>query len=111
VRRGRAAVVHVILLATAIGLLYDGVMAGTPRFWPLVVFASIVPWLPLPGRPREKDALLLPVALLATTVLAHAVFFGEDRYHVVVTPVLCLLAAAALRPSSLTTNARTPPGG
>jgi hypothetical protein len=30
-------------------------------------------------------------------VLAHAVFFGEDRYHMVATPVLCLLAAAALR--------------
>jgi hypothetical protein len=41
--------------------------------------------------------LLLPVALLATTIATHAVFFGEDRYHVVVTPVLALLAAAALR--------------
>jgi len=39
----------------------------------------------------------LPIALLATTLVTHAVFFGEDRYHVVVTPVLALLAAAALR--------------
>jgi hypothetical protein len=35
--------------------------------------------------------------LLATTVLMHAVFFGEDRYHMVVTPIFCMLAAAALR--------------
>jgi len=42
--------------------------------------------------------MLLGVSLLATTLFTHAVFFGEDRYHVVVTPVLALLAAAALRP-------------
>jgi len=37
------------------------------------------------------------VSLLATTILTHAVFFGEDRYHVVVTPILAILAAGALR--------------
>jgi hypothetical protein len=42
---------------------------------------------------------LLGVALLATTAITHAVFFGEDRYHVVVTPVFAMLAAAALRPA------------
>ena len=68
-----------------------------PSFWPLALFIAVVPWLPLPGRPALPPALLLPVALLATTLVTHAVFFGEDRYHVVVTPVLALLAAAALR--------------
>jgi hypothetical protein len=34
---------------------------------------------------------------LLGTVVTHAVFFGEDRYHVVVTPMLCILAAGALR--------------
>jgi hypothetical protein len=29
--------------------------------------------------------------------LTHAGFFGEDRYHVVIAPALCLLAAYALR--------------
>ena len=47
--------------------------------------------------PRSPSALALCIALVATTALTHAVFFGEDRYHIVVTPVLCLLAAAALR--------------
>jgi hypothetical protein len=66
-------------------------------FWPLAVLVAIVPWLPIPGRPPFPPALLLPIALLGTTIATHAVFFGEDRYHIVVSPVLCLLAAAALR--------------
>jgi hypothetical protein len=34
---------------------------------------------------------------MATTALTHAVFFGEDRYHMVIVPVFCMLGAAALR--------------
>ncbi|KYF64069.1 hypothetical protein BE04_22975, partial [Sorangium cellulosum] len=34
---------------------------------------------------------------VASVALTHAVFFGEDRYHMVVTPALCILAACALR--------------
>jgi len=71
--------------------------------WPLAIFAATVPWLPLPGRPAAPPALLFAVALLATTIATHAVFFGEDRYHIVITPVFALLAAAALRsPESVT---------
>ena len=32
---------------------------------------------------------------LGATLVTHAVFFGEDRYHIVVMPLLCLLAARA----------------
>lgn len=71
--------------------------ADTPTFWPLVLVVCALAVLPLPGRPAAPPALLLPVVLLATTALTHAVFFGEDRYHMVVTPALCLLAAAVLR--------------
>jgi hypothetical protein len=39
-------------------------------------------------------------------VVTHAVFFGEDRYHMVVTPVLCILAAGAFRRSSGSATAR-----
>ncbi len=84
-----------LALAGLLGVL--ALMSDSPAFWPLAVFAATVPWLPLPGRPPAPRSLLLPVALLATTVVAHAVFFGEDRYHIVVTPVLALLAAASLR--------------
>jgi hypothetical protein len=98
-RRGRAAVVQGALLGGLLLLMAMGFLADAPTFWPLVLVASIVPWLPLPGAPEWPWALRLPVALLATTALTHVVFFGEDRYHVVVTPVLALLAAGAFRPS------------
>lgn len=71
--------------------------ADTPTFWPIVLAACAIAALPLPGRPETGPALLLPVVLVATTALTHAVFFGDDRYHMVVTPALCLFAAAAFR--------------
>jgi 4-amino-4-deoxy-L-arabinose transferase-like glycosyltransferase len=95
--RGTATQAALLSIAVALGLL--GLSSDSPVFWPLAVFAATVPWLPLPGRPGSPPALLLGVALLATTAITHAVFFGEDRYHIVVTPVLALLAAAALRPA------------
>ena len=52
-----------------------------------------------PGAASFPAALRLPLALLGTTVVTHAVFFGEDRYHMVVVPVFCMLGAAALRSS------------
>ena len=78
--------------------------ADAPTFWPLVLVIGALALLPLPGRPAAKTALLLPIVLLATTALTHAVFFGEDRYHMVVTPALCLLAAAVLRPARVTSE-------
>jgi 4-amino-4-deoxy-L-arabinose transferase-like glycosyltransferase len=98
-RRRAGVVVQGGLLVVVLGLVYVA-CSGTPTFWPLVVLTSIVPWLPLPGRAPWPAALKLPVALLGTTVVTHAVFFGEDRYHLVVTPVLCILSAAAFRRES-----------
>jgi 4-amino-4-deoxy-L-arabinose transferase-like glycosyltransferase len=102
--RGAALATHGALLAVAAALAAFAAAGDTPHFWPIALFVSVVPWLPLPGRPAMPPALVLPVSLLATTLLTHAVFFGEDRYHVVVTPVLALLAAAALRPASRSTK-------
>jgi hypothetical protein len=84
-------------LALAWALLVYAACLHDPTFWPLVLFASLVPWLPLRGAAESPVALRLGVALLATTVLMHAAFFGEDRYHMVVTPIFCILAAGALR--------------
>ena len=52
--------------------------------------------------PLGRAAKLGPVTRWAIfcvfgTLLTHAVFFGEDRYHIVVTPLLGLLAAGAFR--------------
>ena len=52
---------------------------------------------PARGRSLAGRAKAAPVALLGTTVITVAVFFGEDRYHLVATPVLCMLAAACWR--------------
>ena len=68
-------------------------------FWPLALFVCIVPWLPLPGAPKTTPAMHLCVALFGTTALTHAVFFGEDRYHMVVIPTMAILAAGMLRPA------------
>jgi hypothetical protein len=96
-RRGRAAAVQGAALAGALLLFVIALSSNSPSFWPLAVFAATIPWLPLPGRPATGQALIMSTSLLATTIVTHAVFFGEDRYHVVVTPALALLAAAALR--------------
>ena len=82
-----------VVLALA-GLAVSG---DAPHFYPLVLAGAILPWLPLPGRAPLPDALALGLALVGTTIVTHAVFFGEDRYHVVLTPIFCIMAAAAFR--------------
>jgi hypothetical protein len=96
-RRPRGSIAQSATLGVAAALVALAFAADTPVFWPIAVFVAVVPWLPFSGRPDVPPALLLGIALLATTVVTHAVFFGEDRYHVVVTPVLAFLAAGALR--------------
>ena len=96
----KARITQALVALVAAGLVAWGFTAGTPIFWPLAVFLSVVPWLPLPGRPPLPPGLAMALSLLATTALAHAVFFGEDRYHLVATPVLCLFASAMVRKSA-----------
>lgn len=67
-----------------------------PFFW-LPTLIPVFALLPLPGRPHHGGVGRYAFGLLFSTTLVHAVFFGDDRYHLVVTPVLCLLAAAAFR--------------
>jgi 4-amino-4-deoxy-L-arabinose transferase-like glycosyltransferase len=67
-------------------------------FYWLPALLPVIAMLPLPGRPSLGPAGRYLMGLLAGTTLTHIVFFGEDRYHLVITPVLCLLAAGALRP-------------
>jgi 4-amino-4-deoxy-L-arabinose transferase-like glycosyltransferase len=67
-------------------------------FYWLPALLPLVALLPLPGRPTLGPAGRYLLGLLAATTFTHCLFFGEDRYHLVVTPVLCLFAAGALRP-------------
>ena len=97
-KRFRGAVAQGALLVAAGALAALAFNAESPVFWPLAVFAAVVPWLPLRGRPELRPAMVLALFFLVTVIVTHAVFFGEDRYHVVVTPVLAMLAAASARP-------------
>lgn len=108
-KRFRPSAAQGALLVAAAGLGALAFTTPSPIFWPLALWAAAVPWLPVPGRPDRRPAIELALGLLGTTIVTHAVFFGEDRYHVVVTPVLAILAAAALRPSRRpTVHAVTP---
>jgi 4-amino-4-deoxy-L-arabinose transferase-like glycosyltransferase len=90
-----------------LGVLFVGigvyaVFSDAHPFYLLAVIAPLIASLELPGRPVPAEAGSFLLALLAGTALTHVIFFGEDRYHLVVTPMLCILAAAALRAPAAT---------
>jgi hypothetical protein len=101
------------LAALSIGIGAYASLADTHPFYLLAVLAPLIAALPMiPGAPAQGPSGYYLLSLLAATALTHVVFFGEDRYHLVVSPVLCILAAAALRIQatvsgpSLSANAR-----
>jgi hypothetical protein len=83
-------------LAAVLLLFADGVMRDAPRIWPLVLAIPVLSALP-PFDRRDKGVVRYLAFCLTTLVVVHAVFFGEDRYQIVLTPALFVLAAAALR--------------
>lgn len=85
--------VQIALLLLVLGLATRCLDPRAPSVWPLGVVACTLPFLPLPGSPKRTGAELAVAGLILTTLLTHAVFFGEDRYHLVVTPALAILAA------------------
>lgn len=97
------------LLLAAVLLAWRGLSLDTHPAWPLAVFIPLVAALPLPGRPRNDGVVGYLAFAILSVVVTHAVFFGEDRYHMVITPALCLLAARALG-GSPTPPSRGPAG-
>jgi 4-amino-4-deoxy-L-arabinose transferase-like glycosyltransferase len=92
----RSLVQPALLLLLALFVAYALDHPEHPLYWAIVVSPLLI-WLPLPERPPQNGVALYLSGLVLATSLTHAVFFGEDRYHVTITPVLCVLAAAALR--------------
>jgi 4-amino-4-deoxy-L-arabinose transferase-like glycosyltransferase len=83
-----------------IGIALFGAYAAANSNHPFYILPALLPLvavLPLPGAPPKSRTELCLLGLLFATSLTHVLFFGEDRYHLVVTPLLCILAAAALR--------------
>ena len=69
-----------------------------PVHW-LVLALPLIALMRLPGAPSQGATGKVLIGLVVATALTHAIFFGEDRYHLVITPVFCILAAAGLRRS------------
>lgn len=101
-RRGRPReqLAQLAALALVAGLALHGVLRDDHPFWPLALAIPLLAALPLPGRPPIGGVLGYLAFAVASVAATHAVFFGEDRYHIVVTPALCILAACALRRSA-----------
>ncbi|MEP7124332.1 MAG: glycosyltransferase family 39 protein [Byssovorax sp.] len=96
-RRARDRLVQLGLLVLMLLLALHGVTDDLHQAWPLAVMIPVVAFLPLPGRPRNGGVIGYLAVAVASVVVTHAVFFGEDRYHMVLTPALAILAACALR--------------
>jgi len=97
-RRARPAFfAQLALVALVLGVAAHAALSDDHPFYLLAVLTPVLAALPIPGRPAQGAAGGYLLSLLAVTALTHVVFFGEDRYHLVVTPLLCMLAAAALR--------------
>jgi 4-amino-4-deoxy-L-arabinose transferase-like glycosyltransferase len=96
-KRIRDRAVQLALLALALFLAAQGIWGELHPAWPLALFIPLVAALPLPGRPWSGGVIGYLAFALGSVALTHAVFFGEDRYHMVITPALCILAACALR--------------
>lgn len=93
----RARLAQLAALAVVLALVAYATQSDTHPFWPLAVSIPLLALLPLPGAPKRGGVVGYLVFAVLSVAATHAVFFGEDRYHVVITPVLCLLAACALR--------------
>jgi hypothetical protein len=94
------------LLALVGALAARGLLSDLHPAWPLAIAIPIVAALPLPGRPANGGVVGYLAFAIASVALTHAIFFGEDRYHMVITPALCVLAACALRRPAVDTEAR-----
>ncbi len=93
--KGLVQATSIVVTVTMAWLLFTN--PDRPPFYLLVVALVLVHWLPLAGRPARhpvRDAL---VGFVGVTALTHVVFFGDDRYHMVVTPVFVMLALGAFR--------------
>ncbi len=93
----RALLVQSGLMLASIGFaLYALSLPESPLYW-LIVLSPLVAFLPLPGAPRLGPVGAYAWGAVLMTSVTHGIFFGDDRYHLTVSPLLCLLAAGALR--------------
>jgi 4-amino-4-deoxy-L-arabinose transferase-like glycosyltransferase len=90
-------IAQALLLALVLGYGAYAALGDQHPFWVLPAFMPLLALLRVPGAPPLDGVLRFLLGLVFVTTLTHAVFFGDDRYHLVVTPAFAILAAAALR--------------
>jgi hypothetical protein len=100
VRDRRGMLVETALRAGVAGCVAYAWYADIPAFWPLALAIVVTGVIPRRSAPELGPVGGVVVASFVLFVLTHAVFFGEDRYHVPLVPMLCLLAAAVFRRSA-----------
>jgi 4-amino-4-deoxy-L-arabinose transferase-like glycosyltransferase len=91
--------VQIGALLFVVGITAAGTLGNERSLWPIAVAIPVLAALPLPGAPPRGGVAGYLAFTVASVLVTHAVFFGEDRYHIVTTPALCILAACALRAS------------
>jgi len=96
------------LLVLLSALIFYGIADDQHPFHWLIVVAPALAFVPLPGRPYLGAVGRVAMAAVLVTAMTHVVFFGEDRYHLFLSPLLCVLAAAALREGERVARAPTP---
>jgi 4-amino-4-deoxy-L-arabinose transferase-like glycosyltransferase len=92
-----------LLVAIVLFVAYALSLPERPLFW-LGVMIPVIGLVRLPGAPPIDNGLRYLLGLLAVTSLTHMIFFGDDRYHLAVSPVFCILAAAAFRKGPATSG-------
>lgn len=97
-RKWRMAVPEVMIGGIVGALVILAWTSQTPIFWPLPIAMLATALIPRPSKPTVGAAGMALVVSLLLVVVTHAVFFGEDRYHVRLIPVFCLFTAAVFRP-------------
>lgn len=96
------------LLVLLSALMFYGIADDEHPFHWLIVLAPALAFAPIPGRPYLGAVGRMAMAAVLATAFTHVVFFGEDRYHLFLSPLLCLLAAAALREGERVARAPAP---
>jgi len=90
-------VVETAIRATLAGLIAYGCIAHGPTFWPLALGIVLTGLVVRPSAPLVGPVGLWIAGTFALFIATHVVFFGQDRYHVRLIPLMCLLAAAVGR--------------
>lgn len=99
VRDAKGFVVETGLRMIVAGFVAYAWSEDQPSFWPLAICIVATGLIPRKSAPALGTAGMALTISFLLFVVTHVIFFGEDRYHVRLIPMMCLLAAACFRPS------------